>query len=160
MEQKVIDALNAQINFELYSGYVYLHLGLRMEKENYKGYSSWLMKHYQEELAHAQDFIQFMLKRDATPTLKDIHMEQLDLREPLEVAKYVLEHEKKVTKRIYELHDTAKSVNDYATEIFMHKYIEEQIEEEDLAKDILDRFTLAGDSVAAKISVDNSVGAK
>lgn len=157
MEKTVIDALNDQINFEFYSGYVYLHLGLAMEKENYKGFAKWLFTHYEEELAHAKDFIDFMLKRDATPTLQDIKMADLKLTSPLEVATFVLNHEKVVTQRIYQLHDVAKKANDYATEIFMHKYIEEQIEEENVAKDLVDSFTLAGDSISARIAVDKSL---
>lgn len=108
MENTVIVALNEQINFELYSGYIYLQLSLAMEKKNYKGYSNWLKKHYHEELRHAEDFIEFMLKRGVTPTLKTIEVKDFDVSEPIEVANIVFDHEKKVTNRIYELHDVAK----------------------------------------------------
>lgn len=68
-----------------------------------------------------------------------------------------MEHEKKVTESIYRLHDIAKKNDDYATEIFMHKYINEQIEEEDLAQTIIDKFLFAGDSTAAKYAVDKEL---
>lgn len=154
MDKQVMVEMNEQINFELYSGYIYLELGLIMEKQNYKGFSSWLMEHYKEELEHASDFIDFMIKRGVTPTLHDIKMEKFDVTEPVDVAKIIYEHEQKVTKRVFDLHDVAKKANDYATEIFMHSYICEQIEEEDTTQDILDSFTLAGDNVAAKLIID------
>ena len=68
--------------------------------------------------------------------------------------------EKKVTERIYKIHDVAKKSDDYATEIFMHQFINEQIEEEELALDIVDNFTLAGDNIAAKITIDRELGSK
>lgn len=157
MNKDVLQALNDQANFEFYSGYIYLHLSLQMEKENYKGFSKWLLSHYKEEFAHGEDFLAYIIKRDETPTLQSIKFEDIKVSDPLEVAKIILAHEKEVTKRIYKLHDLAKKNDDYATEIFMHSYINEQIEEENLAKEIVDSFTLAGDSTAAKITIDREM---
>lgn len=158
MEQKVMEALNEQINFELYSGYLYLGLSLAMEDKNYKGYAKWLAEHYEEELSHAKDFIDFMHKRGVKPTLHQIEMADANYTEPLEVAKAVLEHEQKVSQRIYKIHDLAKQADDYATEIFMHQYIAEQTEEEDLTREIVDQFTLAGDNISARMIIDRELG--
>ncbi len=159
MKKEVLQALNDQINFELYSGYIYLNLSIAMERENYKGYAKWLANHYKEELVHADQFIEFIQKRDAKPELMPIEMKDFTVKEPLEVAKIILDHEKKVTEKIYKIHDIAKKNDDYATEIFMHQFISEQIEEEELALDIVDNFTLAGDNIAAKITIDRELGA-
>ena len=158
MEPKVMEALNEQINFELYSGYLYLGLSLAMEDKNYKGYSKWLAEHYEEELSHAKDFIDFMHKRGVKPTLHQIEMADANYAEPLEVAKAVLEHEQKVSQRIYKIHDLAKQADDYATEIFMHQFIAEQTEEEDLTREIVDQFTLAGDNISARMIIDRELG--
>lgn len=154
MHEDVAKALNDQIHYEFTSGFIYLQLSLEMEKHNYKGYSKWLYKHYKEELQHARDFMAYMLKRGETPTLQDIQMESFDVTEPLEAAKLIYQHEQKVTARIYDLHDLSKTHKDYATEIFMHTYIEEQVEEEDITQDVVDLFTLAGDSLGAKMQAD------
>ena len=154
MDANVIKAMNEQINLEMYSGYLYLSLSIQMEKMNYKGYSKWLLEHYDEEFCHAKDFIAYLQKRDISATLLDIKAEEVNYEDLLEVAKAVLAHEKKVTQKIYELHDIAKKHDDYATEVFMHDYINEQIEEEDLAQTIIDKFTFAGDSTSAKYAVD------
>lgn len=155
MDKTVFDAMNEHINYEFYSGYIYLALAIQMEKKNYKGLARWLKKHYGEELRHAQDFIDFMIKRDQSPVLLDIKMENFDdVEEPLEVANKIYEHEKTVTQSIYKLHDMAKKADDYATEVFMHSYIEEQTEEEDITKDIVDMFTLAADDMGARVQMD------
>ena len=159
MDQKVISALNEQINFELYSGYMYLGLSLAMEEANYKGYSKWLADHHEEELEHAKDFIDYMHKRGVKPTLHQIEMAKTDVTDPLKVAQMVLEHEQKVSQRIYTIHDLAKQAKDYSTEIFMHQFIAEQTEEEDIAREIVDQFTLAGKEIAARMVIDRELGA-
>lgn len=157
VNEQVLKEMNEQINLEIYSGYLYLALSIQMEKENYKGYSKWLLRHFEEELSHAKDFIAYLQKRNASATLLDIKAENIDVKEPLEVAKMVLEHEKKVTASIYRLHDIAKKNDDYATEIFLHEYISEQIEEEGVAQTVIDKFVFAGESTAAKYAVDKEL---
>lgn len=160
MDKKVVEALNEQINFELYSAYLYLGLSLAMEEQNYKGYSAWLSEHHEEEIAHAKDFISYMHKRGVKPTLHNIEMAEANQTDPLDVAKAVLEHEQKVSQRIYKIHDLAKQADDYATEIFMHQYIVEQTEEENLTREIVDQFTLACDNISARMIIDRELGSK
>lgn len=157
MNKEVLNAMEEQINFEMYSGYIYLQLSLLMENQNYKGYAQWLLKQYKEEFEHAEDFINYLQKRDVTPKLSDIATEKIELDTPLKLAEFVLAHERKVTQRIYNIHDLAKKNDDYATEIFLHSYIEEQIQEEDSAQDIVDKFTFAGDNTAARYAVDREL---
>lgn len=159
MEQSVIDAMNDQINFEFHSAFIYLNLSLVMEDKNYKGYSEWLARHYQEEIDHAKQFIDFLHMRGVKPTLKNIEMAEVNVTEPLDVAKLVLEHERKVSASIYKIHDVAKKAYDYATEIFMHEFIKEQIDEEHVTREIVDKFTLAGDSLAARVTIDRELAA-
>ncbi len=160
VSKKIVAALNEHINLEIYSGYLYLAMSIKTHEENYKGYSSWLFKQYEEELGHSHDFIHFMQQRDMTVELKPVKAEPITEKDPLKIAKMVLEHERNVTKSIYQLHDLAKQENDYATEIFMHKYINEQIQEEDTAQDIIDKFTFAGDSTSAKYSIDKELSTR
>ena len=160
MKKDIAKAMSEHAVFEMYSGYIYLQASLVMERENYKGYAAWLFQHYKEEFSHAEDFIAFLQKRDITPELGDIKFSPVDVKTPLEVAKLILEHEQKVTTRISKLLELARKEGDYATEIFLHSYISEQIEEEDIAKNNLDRFVLAGDNVSARLSVDLTFSGK
>lgn len=157
MDKKVIEAINDQINLELYSAYIYLAYSVAMERANYRGYSKWLMEHGKEEIGHGMDFLEFLQKRDESATLQDVKAENFVETEPLTVAKAILAHEKKVTESIYRLHDISKKAGDYATEIFTHGYISEQIEEEDLALTIVDKFTFAGKDTSAKYSADQEL---
>lgn len=160
MNKTVLEALNKQANFEMYSGYIYLQLSMQMERLNYKGYAAWLFKQYQEEFEHAHDFIRFIQKRDEEPTMLPIEVANIKVSSPLEAAELALKHEKAVTARIYELNDLAKQEKDYATELFAHQYIVEQIEEEDTAQDIVDRFTLTQDSTSAMYAVDQQLASR
>ncbi len=160
MKDNVLKVFNEQINFELSSAYLYLGLSLKMEELNYKGYSNWLYKQYQEELEHAGEFIRFAQKRGVTVSLADILAPTFDVDNPLTVAKMVLSHEQKVTSAIYKLHDVAKTYDDYATEIFLHSFINEQIEEEDTARDIVDKFTFAGDNQSTRYTIDRELAGR
>lgn len=124
------------------------------KKKTTKAIQKWLFDHYKEEFTHAEDFIAFLQKRDITPQLSDIKYEAVNLKTPLEVAKLILEHEQKVTARISALLKQARELGDYASEVFLHSYINEQIEEEDIAKNNFDLFTFAGDNISARLSVD------
>lgn len=157
MNETLFNEMNKQINFELHSGYLYLAMSLKMQAANFKGYSNWLYKQYEEEFEHARQFIEFLQKRDMEPQLSAIELEVLEHTHPLQIAKVALEHERKVTDRIYKLHDLAKQCKDYATEIFLHSFISEQIEEEDNAQDIIDKFTFAGQSTSALYVVDREL---
>ena len=104
-------------------------------------------------------YINYMHKRGVKPTLHQIDMAEVNQTEPLQVARQFWARTK-VSQRIYNIHDLAKQANDYATEIFMHEFIAEQTEEEDVTREIVDRFTLAGDNVSAKMGVDRELGCK
>ena len=95
-------------------------MSIKMHELNYKGYGSWLKKQYEEELEHVDEFIEFVQKRDAMPTLRTINVTLVNQETPLDIAEAVLEHEKKVTASIYKMHDVAKKNGDYASEIFLH----------------------------------------
>ena len=101
-----------------------------------------------------------MHKRGVKPTLHQIEIADAKQTEPLQVAKAVLEHEQKVSQRIYKIHDLAKQADDYATEIFMHQFIAEQTEEEDITREIVDQFTLAHDNISARMIIDRELGCK
>lgn len=153
----VLTALREQINKEFASAYLYLSMSLKMESANYKGFSNWLFKQYQEELEHAHTFIRYIQKRGAEVRLNDIQAAEIATDVPLAVAEAVLAHEQMISRSINNLTELSRKENDYATEIFLHDFINEQIEEEDTAQDIVSKFTFAGDSAAARYSVDQEL---
>lgn len=158
MKQELLKKFNEQINFEMTSAYLYLEMSLHMDDANFKGYSNWLFLQYKEEFDHAEQFIDYLQKRGIRPELQVIEKPSLSAKTPLEIAKAVLEHEKKVSSAIYELHDIARDTKDYSAELFLHGFIEEQTEEEENALDIIDRFTFAADDIATQFAVDCQLG--
>lgn len=157
IKKVVLEALCDQINKEMSSAYLYLGMSLKMEIANFKGFSNWLFKQYEEELSHAQEFIHYVHKRGGTVTLTDIKAVEIETEHPLEIAKEVLAHEQKISKWINNIVEIARKEDDYATEIFLHSFVNEQIEEEDTAQDIVDKFTFAGESQATRYSVDQEL---
>lgn len=153
----VLNALREQINKEFASAYLYLSMSLKMESANYKGFANWLFKQYQEELEHAHTFIHYIQKRGAEVQLNDIKAAEITTNAPLAIAEAVLAHEQMISHSINSLTELSRKENDYATEIFLHDFINEQIEEEDTAQDIVAKFTFAGDSAAARYSVDQEL---
>lgn len=158
MNETVRVALNAQINKELLSAYLYLGMSLSMNEANFKGYSHWLQKQAAEEMEHAQEFISYLQKRDAKVELESIPFTPCKTQDPLEVAEAVLAHERSITESINQLTELVQKEKDHATEIFLHSFITEQIEEEDNAQDIISMFQFAGESKAARYQVDLNLG--
>ncbi len=157
MSQKILAALNKQIRLEMESAYLYLAMAMKMNEAKYGGFSSWLYKQYKEEVEHAEDFILFAQKTDHSVELSALAQPVVCTEEPLEIAKMVLEHERMISKSIHDLYELAMVEKDYPTLIFAQKYIEEQIEEEDSARSIVDKFTFAAGHPAARYAVDKEL---
>ena len=105
MNKKVYKVFNEQVQAELYSAYMYLAMSLDMEAKNYKGMAKWLYLQYEEEREHALRFVKFMQDCGVQPQLLQIDMPAADYGTPLNLFKKVLEHEKYVTSRIYDMYE-------------------------------------------------------
>ena len=104
------DALNQQINFELFSAYLYLSMSAHFEAQNLSGFAHWMHVQYQEETGHAMKFYKYVFDRSGVVTLKAIAQPATKFKTPADVFKQVLEHEQKVTSLINKLFEAA--VND------------------------------------------------
>ena len=98
LSQKLHDAINAQINAELWSAYLYLAMSLDAENKGYKGVANWFYVQFQEEQAHARIFMNYLNSRDAKVTLLPIEEVPATWNSVLDMYKQTLEHEKKVTR--------------------------------------------------------------
>jgi len=146
LNPKVEQAINDQINFELYSAYIYLAMAAWLKQENYNGLSHWMRMQYLEETFHAQKQFDFVHDRDGKVTLKEIAKPQLSWKSPLDVFKHAYEHEQGVTERLGAIDELALKNKDQLTHVLMQWFINEQIEEEASAKDMADQLKMAGDS--------------
>jgi len=137
ISQKLHNAINAQINAELWSAYLYLSMSLDAENKGYKGFANWFYVQFQEEQAHARIFMNYLNSRDAKVELLPIEAVPTTWDSVLDMFKHTLEHEKKVTSLINNLAAIADEDRDFASINRLVWFIDEQVEEEESARDMI-----------------------
>ncbi len=158
IHSKVQAALNAQINKEFYSAYLYLSMSAHFEAQNLPGFAKWTRMQADEEKEHALKIFDFVNERGGRVVLEAIEKPQTEWGSPLEVFEAVLEHEKKVTQSIHDLYALAVKENDYATQVMLHWFIEEQVEEEANASLLVEQLRMAADHRGALLHLDRHAG--
>ena len=157
LKENIEKALNEQLNKELYSAYLYLAMAAYFESKNLKGFANWMMQQAIEEQCHAMKFYNFIVERGGRVILEAIEKPPTEWASPLDVFEYTYEHEKKVTESINNLYALAKQENDYATEVFLHWFIDEQVEEEASVDEIVNKLRLVGDKGHALLMIDREL---
>lgn len=158
ISKKITDAINEQINWEFWSGYLYLAMANHFESVGRKGMANWFRVQFKEEFAHAQIFINYLNARGARVVLAPINDVPQEWESPLAAFAKTLEHEQVVTKRIHALYALAEQETDFATRQMLNWFIAEQVEEEDNARDIIDNLTLVGEDGTGIYQVDSKLG--
>jgi ferritin len=158
MNKKVLDTINEQIKHELYSAYLYLAMSAHFEAASMPGFAKWTRLQAEEETEHAMKFFDYVNERGGRVVLQAIDQPPVEFGSPLSVFEEILSHEKKVTSLINNLYAVAVEEKDYATQVMLHWFIEEQVEEESSAQAIVDKLTMAGENKSALMHLDNQVG--
>lgn len=156
--KKIEDALNRQLNAELYSAYLYLSMSAYFQSANLSGAANWMKIQAQEELVHAEKFFDFVNERGGLVKLNEIEMPPAEWDSALPAFEAVCTHEQKVTWLISDLVDLARSEKDHATESFLQWFVAEQVEEESSAIAVVKKLKLAGDARGALFMVDSELG--
>ncbi len=160
MEAAVQEAINQQIQAEFQSAYIYLAMSAKFERMSLKGFAQWLRMQWQEETNHAMKLYDFMLQRDGVVELGTIEEPVVDFSTPLEAFRLVLEHEQFITSRINNLYHLATQHHDYPLQILLHWFIDEQVEEEDAARSIIDSLELIGETGPNLFLLDRELGSR
>lgn len=160
MNAKMYNLFNEQVQAEFYSAYMYLQMSLDMESKNFKGMARWLYLQYEEEREHALKLVKFMQDRGGKPTMLAIDAPTADYGTPLELFQKVLEHEKYVTSRINNMYAAAVEENDYPAQNCLRWFIDEQVEEEASADEIVAKLQMVGDQIAGLFAIDGQLGAR
>lgn len=140
LSKKLHEAINAQINGEFWSSYLYLSMSLDAEAKGLKGIANWFYVQFKEEQDHARILMNYLLSRDAVVSLLPIEKVQTTWASPLEMFKETLEQEKKVTASINNLAEIAASDKDHASSNMLIWFVDEQVEEEESARDMITAF--------------------
>jgi len=156
--KKVENAINEQINAEIYSAYLYLSMAAYFESMDLSGFANWMSIQFQEELSHAMKLFHHIVERGGRVTLKPIEGPPTEWDSPLAVFEATLKHEQKVTALINELVFLAREERDNAAEIFLQWFVTEQVEEEDNAGKILGRLRMIKDSSQGLYMLDKELG--
>ena len=142
LKEKVLNAINEQINAEQYSAFLYLSMSAYFYGKGLPGFGNWMFIQYQEELTHANKFFNYINERGGTVALKAIEQVQTDFEGIIDVFERTLTHEQHVSALINNLMDVAISESDHATVSFLKWFVDEQVEEEANATEILDTLKL------------------
>ncbi len=160
LSKTIEDAINAQINAELWSAYLYLSMATNFEAKGLPGVANWFKIQFKEEQAHAEIFMNYINSRGGRVILKPIDAVETEWGTPLDAFKATLAHEQKVTALINSIYALAESEHDYATRDRLNWFISEQVEEEESAQELIDKFTLIGDNGMGLYMLDQELGTR
>ena len=158
LSERMLGALNEQINAELSSAYQYLAMAAYFESINLEGSAVWMKRQSREEVEHAMRIFEYIHDRDGRVTLAAVAQPQVEFPSVLVVWEAVLKQEQGVTARIHALYALADEEKDYATETMLHWFVNEQVEEEKQAKKILEQVRSIGPSTSAIFFIDRHLG--
>ena len=160
IKEKMVKAINKQINAELFSSYLYLSMAAHFASINWLGFAHWMKVQSKEEYGHAMKFFEYVLERGGKVTLAEIAAPKLEWKSPLAVFEEIYAHELKVTALINDLVKLAKEDNDYATENLLQWYINEQVEEEASAVAIMEKLKLVNNAASGLFIIDQELAGR
>ena len=158
ISKKMEDALNKQVNAELYSAYLYLSMAACFESMNLPGFANWMRVQTQEETTHAMKIYDYICARGGRVMLKAVEAPPANWKSPLAAFEAALKHEQKVTGLINNLVNLAVAGKDHATQIFLQWFVSEQVEEEKSADEIVQKLKLTKNMPGALYMLDKEMG--
>lgn len=160
LSKKLLDALNAQVNAEFWSAYLYLSMSADAAAKGHKGVANWFAVQFREEQDHARILMNYLLSRGAEVRLAPIAEVRTTWGSPLEMFRDTLEHEKEVTAMIDNLCRIAADDCDFASSNMLVWFVDEQVEEEESAKDLIDALEQVDDSKLGLYMIDKELAAR
>ena len=152
------EAINQQINRELYSAHLYLSMSAYFETLDLNGFARWMRLQFEEETAHALKLFDYVNDRDGRVTLHAIEQPQIEFESPHAVMRTALEHERLVTEMINGLYSLAISERDNATHVLLEWFVSEQVEEEKVLNEIVAHLELIGNDGTGLLIMDQRLG--
>lgn len=157
IKQSIIDALNNQVEMEAGASQLYLAMASWADAKGLEGVSEFLFAHSDEERMHMLKLVRFINERGGMAIIPSLHMPKQDFNNLHDVFQMVLDHEIKVSEHINQIVDLTLAEKDYSTHNFLQWYVSEQIEEERLARIILDKLKLIGDDKGGMYLFDRDI---
>lgn len=158
LSKQMVTILNKQVNAECYAANLYLQMSAWCTYKGLPGCAAFLRKQSEEEMQHMSKLFNYVSETGALPVLGEVEAPPTHFASAEEVFKDTYEHELAVTKRIFNLVETALKEKDHSTYHFLQWYVAEQHEEESLFKTILDKFKLIGTDGRGLFFIDREMG--
>jgi len=158
ISNKMEEALNGQVNAEMYSAYLYLSMESYFRSLNLNGFANWMRAQTQEELTHAMKIYDFINERGGRVTLKAIEGPPTKWESPSAVFEATYKHEQKVTGLINELVNLAIEEKDHAANTFLQWFVKEQVEEESSVDKVVQKLKMADGNPQAMSTLDRELG--
>ena len=158
LSPKMLDALNQQINREFASAYLYLAMAAQCEAQSLPGMAHWMKRQATEEYGHGTRLFEHVCDRGGRVALEAISQPPAEFGSPLELFQQVLAHERKVTAYVNAVYELALEEKDYATQVALHWFVNEQVEEEKNASVIVDQLKAIPDKSSAILFLDRQLG--
>lgn len=157
ISEKMVKAINEQINKEIYSAYLYVGMAAYATSLGLGGVAGWFQVQAKEELGHAAKFMHYLSEQEGTVALKAIAAPDQKFTSVASLFDKTLAHEKEVTASIHGLVALAKKETDYATEIFLQWFVTEQIEEESSVANIIQKLEIGGKGGNSLLMLDKAL---
>ncbi|MEE4310441.1 MAG: ferritin [candidate division KSB1 bacterium] len=157
ISDKMAAMINEQIKNELYSGHLYLAMAAYCSSVDMDGMANFFVIQEQEERFHAMKFYHYLVEQNHDVKIYGLDQPKIDYKSLEEVFDDAWKHEQKVTKLINDLMALAKEENDYATQSFLHWYIDEQVEEEAGMLAILKKIRMVGEKGHGILMIDREL---
>lgn len=158
INKKIQNALNGQINLELYSAYLYLAMSAYFESKNLQGTARWMRVQWGEEIKHAMKLFEYINERSGRVELKAIKEPQIEWNSPLAAFEDAYKHECHVSETYNKLMTEVLAAGDHATSVFLQWYVNEQVEEEASVLIIVEKLRLIKDAPAGLFIMDKELG--
>jgi ferritin len=160
ISKKLQNAINKQINKELYSEYLYLSMAAYLDSIGLEGFANFFKVQVLEERFHTMKFFDYVNERGGRIILEAIDRPQIEFKSPVEIFEIAYKHEQYVTKLINELMEVAIKENDHAAKSFLNWYIDEQVEEEASMDKILNQLKMIGGKGQGMLMLDKELAAR
>lgn len=157
LSKKIENAINKQINAELWSAYLYLSMSAYFESANLGGFANWMRVQAQEELGHAMKFYHHVVERRGRVTVTAIAAPSISWKSPLNAFEDAFKHEQKVTGMINDLTNMAAGEKDHATANMLQWFIDEQVEEESSTDAIVQKLKMIGTNTGGLYMFDREL---
>lgn len=160
LSPRLQESFNNQITAEFESAFIYLSMASYFEDRNLPGFAHWMRLQNAEETAHAMRFFDYVHDRGGRATLQAIPQPPADFQSALDVMERTLDHERKITGLINRMYQLAIEESDYAAQVMLHELINEQVEEEKSAEEIVDQLRLIDGDGSGLLLIDARLAAR